>query len=81
MCCGASIVGVDALQLKSFYTVPKKEAKLKCRTANAKPKPSSYKIKIFKDNSNKVGINALYNRLYVLNDEIPLSWLNLSRDP
>ena len=31
-----------------------------------------------KTNSNKVGINALSNRLHILNTLIPLDWLNLS---
>ena len=36
------------------------------------------KFKILKGNTLKVGINALANRLYILNDLVPLSWLNLS---
>ena len=31
-----------------------------------------------KTNTNKVGLNALANRLYILNGKIPLGWLNLS---
>ena len=31
-----------------------------------------------KTNTNKVGLNALANRLYILNGKIPLDWLNLS---
>ena len=31
-----------------------------------------------KTNKNKVGLNALANRLYILNGRIPLDWLNLS---
>ena len=28
----------------------------------------------------KVGINSLANRLYYINDQIPLDWLNVSID-
>ena len=38
------------------------------------------KFKCFKDNNTKVGLNTLSNRLYVLNDLIPLDWLNMSKD-
>ena len=31
-----------------------------------------------KDNNFKVGVNALSNRFYLLNNKIPLEWLNLS---
>ena len=31
-----------------------------------------------KSNRTRVGLNALANRLYVLNNKIPLSWLNMS---
>ena len=37
-------------------------------------------FKILKSNSYKVGNNSLSNRLYNINDEIPLSWLNASDD-
>ena len=37
-------------------------------------------FKIHKGNTSKVGINALANRFHILNDLIPLSWLNLSRE-
>ena len=33
-----------------------------------------------KANSKRVGLNALANRLFILNGRIPLSWLNLSLD-
>ena len=35
-------------------------------------------FKILKGNNTKVGLNALANRLHVLNGRIPLAWLNLS---
>ena len=41
----------------------------------------NFKAKNFithKTNKNKVGLNALANRLYILNGRIPLDWLNLS---
>ena len=38
------------------------------------------KFKCFKDNNTKVGLNTLSNCLYVLNDLIPLDWLNMSKD-
>ena len=38
------------------------------------------KFKIQKGNKSRVGLNALANRLHVLNDKIPLVWLNLSID-
>ena len=31
-----------------------------------------------KSNRTRVGLNALANRLYILNNKIPLSWLNMS---
>ena len=33
-----------------------------------------------KSNSLKVGINSLANRLFVINNGIPLNWLNMSID-
>ena len=33
-------------------------------------------FKIQKHNKHKVGLNALFNRLYYINDKIPLEWLN-----
>ena len=33
-----------------------------------------------KNNRKRVGLNALANRLYILNNRIPLTWLNLSLD-
>ena len=38
------------------------------------------KFKCFKDNTIKVGLNSLSNRLHILNDLIPLDWLNMSID-
>ena len=35
---------------------------------------------ITKNNKLKVGLNALCNRLRILNNKIPLTWLNLSLD-
>ena len=37
-------------------------------------------FKILKNNTFKVGLNSLSNRLSILNNEIPLAWLNLSID-
>ena len=36
------------------------------------------KFKAVKANRKRVGLNALANRLSILNDRIPLDWLNLS---
>ena len=36
-------------------------------------------FKILKNNAFKVGLNSLSNRLSILNNEIPLAWLNLSQ--
>ena len=33
-----------------------------------------------KSNKKKVGLNAMANRLYILNGKIPLDWLNLTID-
>ena len=33
---------------------------------------------LLKNNTFKVGINSVSNRLYLLNNKIPLEWLNLS---
>ena len=38
------------------------------------------KFVIQKGNNTKVGLNALANRLHIINNKIPLSWLNLSVD-
>ena len=35
-------------------------------------------FKTLKNNKYKVGLNLLSNRLYYINDEIPLEWLNNS---
>ena len=36
------------------------------------------KFKALKANKRRVGLNALANRLPILNDRIPLDWFNLS---
>ena len=33
-----------------------------------------------KNNRKKVGLNAIANRIYILNGRIPLSWFNMSID-
>ena len=38
------------------------------------------KFKTMKINKRRVGLNALANRLSILNDRIPLDWLNLGYD-
>ena len=35
-------------------------------------------FKTLKSNQHKVGINSQANRLYYINDQIPLDWLNMS---
>ena len=35
-------------------------------------------FKIIKDNKQKIGLNALANRLTILNGKIPLEWLNMN---
>ena len=37
-------------------------------------------FKTMKTNKRRVGLNALANRLSILNDRIPLDWLNLGYD-
>ena len=35
-------------------------------------------FKTSKSNTNKVGVNALMNIIFYINDQIPLNWLNLA---
>ena len=37
-------------------------------------------FKTSKNNTFKVGMNSLSNRFYTINNEIPLTWLNMSID-
>ena len=49
-----------------------------------KPGPSlgilkiEQKILLIKNNNYEIGINSLANRLYYINNQVPLEWLNMS---
>ena len=65
-----------ALSLHKLYNVPYNSIEFSSLNENQIFTSRQTKFIIRKNNNLKVGLNCLSNRLYVLNNIIPLAWLN-----